>query len=356
MATDQIFNEGYFLKDVSEGSINNLATFSLQNALLSYVKTADDLDYLYSNEDLLSSSTQLKRDQYHGIGYAVDACNAIVQFQHFLELFLKDVLLTISPLMVYDPTQRTLLLLKMIKSDPITDTELEGVHFIEFSEALKRTEALLRNGTLNPCYNFLINYLDTMKQINTLRNRIAHRGAFIVRHDALDSIFGKHILPFVKELEDNLSDYNNILSRRMNIKDTTIKPFELIINEYKTSSPNEYAVYVYKMMALAGFNNKLEYHLAEYFQDYLDGKIKDAESIANIIAENQMYDIMKCPICECNTLIECTETETIEDDYGNIEDMWTYVYRIECQQCGFHLNHWLENKIKGVSLPIPNYF
>lgn len=105
MEIDPIFKDGFFLKEVSDGYVSNLASFSLHNSLMNFAKTANDLDYLYSQT--LSSDTvdQKKNDKNHGKDYAVDSCNAIIQFQHFLELFLNDVLLEVSDLMVYDPSK-----------------------------------------------------------------------------------------------------------------------------------------------------------------------------------------------------------------------------------------------------------
>lgn len=352
---DKIFNDGYYLEEVSEGRINNLAAFSLHNSLLNYATTAKDLDHFYSNKQLADSFDQIKKDGLHGKNYTVDACNAIVQFQHFLELFLKDVLLQVSDLMVYDPSQQPLLLYKMINGEHINNSELEKLKFIEFSEALNRVKALYKHGKLDPSYNFLAKYFELFKQVNTLRNRIAHRGAFIIRHTALDKIFGQYILPFIKELESNVDEYSASLSRWMNIKDDAFKPFDLIISEYQKTNPSEYAVYTFKLMAYAGYHNSLQYGLAGYFQSFLDKTIKEAESIAKIVAGDDMFDVKICPICGCKTFIEYTDSEDEEDDKGNIIGLWTYVSQMKCNQCGFLLRDWLGREIKDLRL-IPDYF
>ena len=244
----------------------------------------------------------------------------------------------------------------MAKGDPIDDSELEGVIFIEFSEALKRVKELQKNSKLDAKYNFLAKYFDLFSSINTLRNRIAHRGAFVLRPSALDEVFGKHILPFLKDLADNVDTYGNVLTRYMNIKDDKINPLKGILNEYAKSNPNEYAVYVYKLIATAAYNNSLNYDIAKVFKGFLDQKIKQEERIAATVAENEWADVKQCPICGCNTFIELTETAEETDDLDNIINMWQYVYGMECHQCGFHLNSWLLHKIKDLSLPIKNYY
>lgn len=351
-----IFKDGFFLKEVSDGYVSNLASFSLHNSLMNFAKTANDLDYLYSQMLSSGSVDQKMNDKNHGKDYAVDSCNAIIQFQHFLELFLKDVLLEVSNLMVYDPSKKPLLLYKMIKGESVEDSEIENEKFIEFSDALNRVEVLIKNAKLDPKYKFLSKYFEVFRQINTLRNRIIHRGAFVIRHTALDKIFGIYILPFIKDLGNNVTEYSNSLTKWINIKDNSLSPFNLIIDEYKKTHPNELAVYLYKIIAFAGYNNSLDYGLAEYFQSFLDNKIKAAESIARIIAENEMYDVKGCPICGCNTFIEHTDSEFDEDDKGNIIGTYRFVYRMKCNQCGFQINDWLGHKIKGMGLPIPDYF
>lgn len=356
MEMDPIFKDGFFLKEVSDGFINNLASFSLHNSLMNFAKTASDLDYLYSQKLSFDTVDQKKNDENHRKDYAVDACNAIIQFQHFLELFLKDVLLEVGDLMVYDPSRKPLLLYKMIKGESIEDSEIENEKFIEFSDALTRVEVLIKNTKLDRRYNFLAKYFIIFRQINTLRNRIIHRGAFIIRHNALDKIFGIYILPFIKDLGNNVTEYSSSLTRWINIKDNYLSPFDLIIDEYKKTHPNELAVYLYKIMASAGYNNTLDYSVAEYFQCFLENKIKAAESIAGIIAEKEMNDIKECPICGCKTLIEHTDTEFDEDDKGNVIGSYSFVYCMKCNQCGFQINDWLGNGIKGMGLPIPDYF
>ena len=97
MSISNLFNDGFFISDVSDGYSNNLAAYSLQSSLESYAKTADDLDYLYHNlYSTRQRPTQDEKDRYHGTSYAVDASNAIVHFQHLLELFIKDILLDIN--------------------------------------------------------------------------------------------------------------------------------------------------------------------------------------------------------------------------------------------------------------------
>ena len=324
--------------------------------MVNYAKTADDLDSFFRRKKAETNISSTKEADLVGPDYAVDACNAIVQFQHFLELFIKDILFDINPLMVYDPARKPSLLLKMAQGESINDSELEGVNFIEFSEALKRLKELQKNSKLDVKYDFLSKYLNLFSSINTLRNRIAHRGAFVLRPSALDEIFGKHILPFLRDLSVNVSIYDNVLTRYMNIKDDKINPFEGILNEYAKPSPNEYAVYVYKLIATAAYNNSLHYGIAKVLKGFLDKKIQKEEKIAATVAENEWADVKICPVCGCKTFIELTDTAEDTDDDDNTINMWEYVFSMECHQCGFHLNSWLVSMLKDLNLPLQDYY
>lgn len=357
MSISNLFNDGFFISDVSDGYNNNLAAYSLQSSLESYAKTADDLDYLYHNlYSTRQRPTQDEEDKYHGTSYAVDASNAIVHFQHFLELFIKDILLDINHLLVYNPSRKPVILYKMIKGEPVSNNDLEGVNFIEFSEALTRIKVLHQAGKIDASLNFLSKNFGAFERINTLRNRIAHRGVFIIRHQALDEIFGRHILPFIKDLSDNVAKYRNSLNWRLNFKNANINPFETIIAEYQKPTPNPLVVYVYKLIADAGFHNPLNYTIASFFKSFLDQKIAKAELVAEKLAEIDMFDVKECPICGCKTFKEQTDYTDEENDEGNIINAWTYVYSMECSQCGFHLNNWLIDKIENLGLPIPDYY
>ena len=70
-----------------------------------------------------------------------------------------------------------------------------------------------------------------LEKINSLRNRISHRGAFVLRYNALNELFGKYILPFVIKVT-SLPQYNSIMMWKLNMCNDEIHPIEDIINEY----------------------------------------------------------------------------------------------------------------------------
>ena len=87
-----ISNDGFYLKDVST-KYSHIAEFSLRSAFLSYFRTAEDLFKVVIESGRMASFSQTQKDALCTNNYALDACDAITHFQHFLELFLKDILL-----------------------------------------------------------------------------------------------------------------------------------------------------------------------------------------------------------------------------------------------------------------------
>ena len=176
--------------------------------------------------------------------------------------------------------------------------------------------------------------------INQLRNRIAHRGMFILDYDALDELYGKYVFPFIQELAKNDCEYRDIFQYCVTLNNNDIKPFEDIIKEYQATSINKRKVYVLKMIGYAAYNNRIpldlppdppsviNYNSNAYYNQYLQERRDKAAKIVKAYCEDYQYPT-KCPVCNCITLIETSESD--EDACGN------YTCEIECTQCGFKL-------------------
>ena len=68
-----------------------------------------------------------------------------------------------------------------------------------------------------------------------------------------------------------------------------------------------------------------------------------------------MNDVLECPVCGCKSFVREMDMYDEEDEYGNITKCESYVYKISCEQCGFHIEHWLLNKLKDFNIPMPDY-
>lgn len=360
MATvEALIKEGYFIKDVSPNGDQNLASFSLLSSLRSYFQTAQGLSYLLRRAETEGLS-QDDFDKACGSKYATDACDAITHFQHFLELYVKDILLEDNPLMVYDASRKPELLYDLIHGNPIPDEKLERVTFIEFSEAIDRLKENL--GNFDHKYSFLSKYFDLMKKLNQLRNRIAHRGAFVIRYKALDELFCGYLLPFIEEIKASTPDYTQTLEWGFNLH-TKIDVYKELVDEYKKASINIKRVYLLKLIAHCAYNNDIPYFEptpanADPFDVLMTGSGYEwlYDEKKSIIAQRAMGEaeqrfgrVEKCPICGCNSFV-------LENDYYETEEGADvpYVYDASCHHCGFHLEtELLDPSVHG--LPLLDY-
>lgn len=348
---DDLIKDGFYVSEVKDNR-GNIADYSLLGALKSYFSTAEDLDWYLSRKDNNTLKDKEAKELLVG-AYARDACNAITQFQHFFELFLKDILLEHNRLLVYDASQKPELLIKLINNENVSDSKLENMHFIECGEAIGRIKALNKAGRLDPKYQFIANYFDLFEKLNTLRNRIAHRGALIINPAALDEIFGRYVIPFVNELV-GVRGYMHIKTWTFNLKNQNLNPFDAIVKEYNNALVNENKIHLFKLIGAASYRNVIDYELDETLGVYKEIREKTEEN-AKIIAGRHMIDPVECPVCGCKSFVREMDSFYEIDDKGEEKFGYTYVDNISCEQCGFHLDNWLLNKLKDFSIQMPDY-
>lgn len=101
MQLDSIVKDGYFYQVSSTDKANNIAKLCLLSCLEAFCRTADDLEPFYGNPNC-DNTDQNVVDALYPRTYAKDSCDAILKFQMFIELFLKDILMEIDPMLVYD--------------------------------------------------------------------------------------------------------------------------------------------------------------------------------------------------------------------------------------------------------------
>jgi hypothetical protein len=348
---DDLIKDGFYVSEATNNR-GNIADYSLLGSLRSFFSTSEDLDWYLSQQDWKSIHDDSKEILVGS--YARDACNAITQFQHFFELFLKDILLEQNKLLVYDASQKPDLLLKLIDGERISNTELEKMHLIECRETILRIKAMCKANKLASQYLFIANYFDLFEKLNVLRNRIAHRGAFIINPSALNEIFGRYVFPFINELE-GINGYENIKSWAFNLKTQELNPFEAITKEYLNEGVDENKIHLFKLIGAAAYSNKIDFDLDQHFS-IINDEIRDqAKSSAITLAEQNMTDVVDCPVCGCKSFVREMDCYVGEDEFGNEAISEPYVFRISCGQCGFHINNWLMNKLKDMDVPMPDY-
>lgn len=349
-------DNGFFFEDVTDGKYRNMAHLSLRNAIKLYVKTADELTKIVGYENAGQNQNKTDADTIFLTNYATTVCDVIIHLQHFIELYLKDILLSVSPLLVYNVKDKYDIIYKMIKAEHVLDSDLEKLHFIEGSEAIKKVKTLINESEFFN-YSFLKSYFDLFEKINTLRNRIAHRGAFVLRYKTLDELMGKYVLPFIKNLESHDCNYYNILNWNFNLHLKNVDPFQELIDEYKKEDVNCNKVYVLKMISYAAYNNEIPFiedakeekdddetfqmNISATLKSFYKDKIEKAEQYAHkeMMDYSDVSNVVVCPICGCKSLQVYEESDGETDFTGeNYTSYWKYICGVLCKQCGFHLD------------------
>src|SRR5690554_2598779 len=186
----EIENDGFYIRD-AHPRVKNMAFLSLTMALKAYFATYKSMSFRFSH--LKKSSPDYEDRDYYSANYIENACEAIFHLQHFLELFIKEILEREHVLLAIDVKKKHTLLYDLVNGKEYDESNLENERHIEFSEALQRIISLINENRIDrEKYGFIVEANTWLKSVNTLRNRIAHRGVFILRYQALDFLFGNH--------------------------------------------------------------------------------------------------------------------------------------------------------------------
>ncbi|MCW8922521.1 MAG: hypothetical protein OQK69_02660 [Gammaproteobacteria bacterium] len=330
----------------------DLALISLKIALKSYFTTYQTFKNQLHIFEPSSHTDQKTIDFNHRNEYCEACAETIVHFQHFAELVCKKLLRDDHPLLSDVALNKPEILHKLLHGNNLSEEEQNAVRSIEFSEALKRLITLIDNESLtnHSSLSFIKNHKETLVQLNTLRNRIWHRGVYILRYPALDTFVGKYILPFVVEAlklpsfnsHANMWKYNGLHSQ--------IDPIEEIIKEASNVNPDIGKLALLKELGKAAYENPLMQtgHISNNLRGFLssfDNKNKRrAERIAIQEASQEYSDITVCPVCGVKSLIIYDDTDYEHgEDYEDIISAWRYTYMVKCECCTFNLEGGVKN-------------
>lgn len=173
-------------------------------------------------------------------------------------------------------------------------------------------------------------------RLNTLRNRIWHRGAFVLRYPALDRLVGGFILPFVKSVT-NLPSYRGKEQfwkyKRLS---SGIDPIEEMIRVCKFEKLDIGNVAFLKEMDRAAF--ECPYYNNKFYSHY-DSQIRKRMELAAAQERHDpsVADVTDCPVCGSKCLVVFDDIET------EGEDPYEGTYQVECRVCSFTVNHHLKN-------------
>lgn len=344
------------------GELTGLALLSLKIALHAFFSTYQSMKYSLHLFDTRSSEDQETIDFNHSFSYCEACAESIVHFQHFVELICKDFLRANHPLLADDASTRPIILHKLLKDEPVSSADQEGLKSLEFREALERLCALINEARIgSDQLNFIVQARPWLEKLNVLRNRLWHRGTFILRYPALDELVGEYVLPFVEKVVA-LPEYSGH-QQLWRYGDLTcgIDPIEEIISAFRTGQPDLKKVALLKELGRAAYENPLRvlpttsWSFAELFNRE---HRRRAERIAAVeIREPSAASVRSCPVCGVESLIvyDDIEAEGYDPAEGTYERAWRYTWQVKCMCCTFEINHHLENP-SVYGLPIEDYW
>jgi hypothetical protein len=363
MSLGAIKKDGFLVKS-KRPSLSNVSLISLRNSLQAYSRTYSSV-IRHLNEAATSGVKEVEISDEDGIyNYSVRyidyACSAITNFHHFCELVIKDILTKIHPLMAVDAANQHAILHQLLLGEDVAAEEIDSLQQIEFSKAHERLQKLIAVDRIPIQYVFIAEYKEFLQTINYLRNRIVHRGVYILNYKALDELFAKHALPFMFKVL-SLEDYNtNNLWRP--------KPIHLNfdpLSEISSSWPQG-AQYPFQKIALLKELTKAAYELpGELKFNNATRKYKSLlsrheseriEKMAELIKNDNFGDfIASCPVCSFKSLV--VFEDAIDHEHGETGQIIQepYIYAIKCAYCTFDLFAEVE-PIPEFNLPIPNYW
>ncbi len=330
---------------VIPGTMRNLKGFallSLRIALRAYFSTYKAMESRLHVFTDPSSKQEKDHDYLHSTDYCSLYGQIVVHFQHFAELVCKDILRAEHDLMAVDAAARPVLQLKLLKGEEISPSEYESLKSVEFGVALKRVLELLKADRLDKRFEFLKEAQSLLEMLNNLRNRLLHRGTFVLRYPALDELAGAHVFPLVKKVLA-LSEYIGQESfwKHKNLA-CGIDPIEEIVRDWREGKYNLKKVALLKELGRAGYEGPA---WDDPFMAMLQGgDLRRAERTAAMELEKRTgAGVRECPVCGLKTLVQYDDHQTELDDQGQLVSTGTFPYLLRCMCCTFEIDFDLDN-------------
>ncbi len=318
MNIDNIKNDGFFIKQYYENT-ENIGVLTLTISLKSYFSTYNSIKNNFSF--LKNDNSEENQQHIYNANYIKNASEAIFHIQHYLELYVKEILKK--------------------------ESNIRKIDRLGFSVAYnKLCELIKKNGLVK--YNFISDAKTWVTYINTYRNKIAHSGVYVIRYIALDYLFGKYILPFLEKVFKVESKESRFSYLKFKSNSGNKNILNELINHFKNEQYNISKIALLKEFGRAGFENP-------NFHKLFDDKYKETEKANELARININSKIIDCPICEYKTLIQ--EFEYIEEfnENGATGNDFPSVYKVKCNTCSLEIYHNLDNT-ESMNLDLNNLF
>ncbi|GGI18490.1 hypothetical protein [Gottfriedia solisilvae] len=353
MEIKNIVSNGFSLNEL-EKRISSFAFISLRTALKSYFSTYKSSKFFISTVLNGNSMTQIEKDWQYGNEYIEDYSETIIHLQHFFELICKEILREKHELLVLNIDNKHELFYNLLFKEKVSSSDLEGLRTSEFKSTFERMCQLIRIGKLDTKFNFFNEPKNkvALEQLNLLRNRIWHRGTYVLRYEALDLFIGKYLLPLIINVVE-LPEYKNLENRwKYNTVNSQIDPITEIISECSNANFNIGKIAFLKELGRAAYNNPLDYKFKIFNDEIINRSKRIAEAEVHLEKYSQADRIYSCPVCGVNSLTSYIDSDGDMEEDGTYSSYWTCSWYIKCYCCSFEISSELKNpKDYGYNLP-----
>ncbi len=333
MRPKELCDDGFKIEE--RRNINTLALNSLRVAVKSYFSTYQAISL--NAIDIFNDNCEDGRRLYNK-SYMEMYSETIVHFQHFFELVLKDILREQNELLALRVEDKPELFIELALGNDIDSQIIEKQKTVEFGTAFERVKALIKKDEYSQ-YSFLgeRDNSEALVQLNIMRNKIWHRGSYVLRYTTLDLYIGRYVLPIVRGLM-KLDEYKGLSNLWKGSNNRLgIDPIEEIIGEIMKPSPSFDKIAFLKELGRASYNNELSKSFG-IFNDEIENRAKSIaeKEIENIYTQGAI--INNCPSCGVTSLVGYHDTEIEYEDDEPIAG-WEFIYQVKCHCCNFELRN-----------------
>ncbi|MCP3808591.1 hypothetical protein NLX78_15245 [Paenibacillus sp. Lou8.1] len=254
----------------------------------------------------------------------------VFHFHHFFELLLKDILGSVHPKLAYkvnlNGDNSSTILDVLLNKRPY---DLTSDNTAEFMTSLNRVISLMKlegdTSSIPVISKIISDNKQTLVDLNQLRNRVWHKGVYVLRLNELDQFISQNVFPLVNKCLE-FSDYNKLESY-WKYKKSTLDPINEIIKSGQEQIDYERIAF-FKAYGLACYTIPI-------WKFDLDQIEERANAIVKAIDD---MDVTTCFVCNMETLLVSTETDFDTDEEGAPVSIWVKSIGAECLNCSLKIS------------------
>ena len=327
---DKIVKSGIYVE--SDNLPAGFCLLSLRIAIKSYFETLDSLGRGFANP--INPKSNKKIDINNQPNYYMKAGETILHFHHFFELLLKDILRNVHPLLANASYDDDTIFYELILNKEISLEKQSNIKTLEFDRTIKRFYRLLDNKYFDSSYSFFGKHRETFEKLNVLRNKIWHRGLFIIDYESLDLFVGQYIFPLLEEVSQKTNYLNDAKIWKYSLPNCNLDPIKEIVEELKSDNYDKICVGLLKEIGRASYENPLKNDDFYLTVDYENTVIADMS--AKFQSQYYAAPIIRiCPVCGKKTLL----IKNLIDGYSLFGDGPKVEYEASCALCGFSISN-----------------